>query len=223
MVRNDENASSSILEELLENRSEEFKERVLIVVARLNLGVDDPAFLFAVALGQLEVLLEDSPKSMARLFKAWTSELRKTLDLAETVLVAEQKEAIAKAATSLIRRHEQVESSRLWRSIVPAAGIVCVALGLGFLAGVTVPPYLQGGFVGEPVRLTLSQATALDWAMSAEGQFAQQLMEWNAGYLDDCEEQAAALGVELNLGMRRASSGFCVLWVQPPQKRSWSQ
>jgi hypothetical protein len=212
---------TSILEDLLDGRSEDFKERVLTVVAKMGLGVNDPAFLFAVALGQLEILLKDSPQSMSRLFNVWTSELRKTLDLAETVLVQQQKEAIAKAAAELIQRHEDIESRRLWRSIVPAAGIVLGAAGLGFVAGVTVPPYLQGGLVDKPVQLTRDQVDALDWAMSKEGERARDLMKWNAGYLDGCEEQAKALGVQLSWGVREAQSGFCVLWVQPPSKRSW--
>lgn len=214
----------SVLEDLLADRSDEFRARVLNTVVRLNLGANDPSFLFAVALGQLEVLLEDSPASMSRLFNGWTAELRKTLDLAETTLIQQQKGAIAQAAKELIKRQERVESRRFFTAIVPAAGILLGALGLGVLAGITVPPYLQGGFAPDsPVRLTREQAEALAWASGKEGKFARKMMAWNAGYLNDlsCLEQAKALGVQLTMGTRTARSGFCVVWVQPPGQRKF--
>ena len=74
-----------------------------------------------------------------------------------------------------------------------------------------------------PRPLTVEEAALLDWAQSPEGQQARELMRWNSGLLDDrsCEREVERLGVTLELQGRSARSGFCILWVVPPEQRQF--
>ena len=80
-----------------------------------------------------------------------------------------------------------------------------------------------------PRQLTLEQAKALDWATSAEGQFSRKLMHWNQDLLSRdrngqlvCANEVNRLGVTLEmLPNRKATAGFCTLWVQPPNQREF--
>jgi hypothetical protein len=59
--------------------------------------------------------------------------------------------------------------------------------------------------------------------MSKEGKFARNLLKWNAGSLDglNCLKDAQDLPVTLKVQGRAAESGFCLLWVVPPENRSF--
>ncbi|ESA37124.1 hypothetical protein N836_00145 [Leptolyngbya sp. Heron Island J] len=64
------------------------KARVLELVLRLDIQVDDPLWLIAIALGQLQVIVEDAPQDWQSLFdvhkqelEAWTATNLKTLEL----------------------------------------------------------------------------------------------------------------------------------------------
>ncbi|NER52210.1 MAG: hypothetical protein F6J92_37330 [Symploca sp. SIO1A3] len=216
------NASQTLLEKVLEGKDSEFRARVLNLVVGTGLTPNDPVFLMLIATGRLEVLLEDSPLALERLFQSWTRELLRSMELVETTTVERQKEAIAKAAGELIRQHEGVEAKRFFTSVVPAAAVLLGAIALGVLMGVTVPPWLAGEpDPTGPRQLTLKEAEALNWATSKEGQFARHLTQWNAGYLDglQCAKDVKRLGVELTLDGRRAKEGYCLLWVVPPNQR----
>lgn len=214
--------SQTLLDKLIEGKSEEFKRKVLELVARTGLGPDDPLFVVLLATGRLEVLMEETPQALEALFTSWTREIRRSLDLVEQATLERQKSAIASAASALIRKAERQEASRLLKSLVPAAGLLFAVLGVGFCMGLTVPPYLGGGYV-ENMKITSDQAQVLRWAQSKEGKFARNLIDWNRGYLDnlECLKDAKRLGVKLQLGTRRASSGFCTVWTQPPNQRQF--
>jgi hypothetical protein len=81
-----------------------------------------------------------------------------------------------------------------------------------------------------PRQLTLEQAEALQWAASAEGKFARSFMSWNQDLLSRdrtgqlaCANEVKRLGVTLEmLPDRKATAGFCTLWVQPPNQREFA-
>ena len=102
------------------------------------------------------------------------------------------------------------------------------------LAGSGVALMVLGGWVGihsfkpeyrveTPRPLTVDEAALLSWAQSPEGQQARELMRWNSGLLDDrsCEQEVESLGVTLELQGKPARSGFCTLWVVPPEDRQF--
>jgi len=225
----EKSVNKSRLDAALEGYGDEFKGKVLDIVTKTGLEPDDPLFLVLAATGRLEVLLEDAPDTLGQLFKNWSRELARNLELVESATVERQKAAIAKAAGELISRAEKQEAERLFTSIFPAAGLVLSILGLGFILGMSVPPWLQGvwggGYVESNTSLTFNQLQALRWAESGEGKFARNLMRWNAGYLDtkECLKDPRRLKVTLNLNGRKAYSGFCVVWTVPPNERKFEQ
>ncbi|MBP5974214.1 hypothetical protein HW132_16060 [Brasilonema sp. CT11] len=215
-------AIDELLAAALVGKSEEFKKRVWDYVDKSGLTPDDPLFLVLVATGRLEVLLEDAPDTLEQLFKNWSKEISRNLELVESATIERQKLAIARAVADLIKKAEQQEAQRLFTSIVPATGLVIAILGLGIILGMSIPPWLEGG-LSEPQRLTINQLEALRWAESNEGEFARNLMKLNAGYLDnfECQKDAQSLKVTLTQGNRKASSGFCILWTVPPNERKF--
>lgn len=213
----------TLLDKVLEGKDPDFQARVLDIVARFGLKPTDPLFLIMVSVGQLQLLLEQSPKDLDALFNQWSEALYDKLQTAERVAVKGQQTAIAGAVKSLIQKTEWEGRSRLFSSVVPAAGLLSAAIGVGILLGMSVPVWLQGGYVTQPRRLTLAQAEALRWAESREGQLARNIMKWNVGSLDnlDCLNDVKHLNVTLRVQGRLAASGFCVLWTQPPSQRKF--
>ena len=69
------NESQTLLEILLEGRSDRFKAKVLEIVYRYHVDVNDPNLQILIATGQLEVLLEEMPDRLEaitrRMGKPW--------------------------------------------------------------------------------------------------------------------------------------------------------
>jgi hypothetical protein len=64
------------------------------------------------------------------------------MSLVEKEIIERQKTAITEAAGDLIKKAERQESTRFFKSILPGAIAVSVVLVVGFVAGMTVPPWL---------------------------------------------------------------------------------
>jgi hypothetical protein len=79
---------------------------------------------------------------------------------------------------------------------------------------------VTGGYV-EGKKLTVKDAATLDWANSVDGQLARNLIDWNRDYLKICERDVKKLDVKFSLGSQKSVSGFCLLWVTPPQQRKF--
>jgi hypothetical protein len=214
----------SLLEQVLQDKDDTFKARVLQLVVATGIDPSDPVFLLLTATGRLEVMLEDAPKSLERLLKTWASEFWRTVELTESVVVERQKEAITKAAQSLVEQGVKSADCRdvPWR--------VSTQLSLLFPVISVAVAAIFGGFLGTmvsnenrslPTTLNPQDAQVLIWAKSDQGKLAQNLVEWNADYLKNrqCVQDVERLGVELTVGEQVAKSGFCVLWVEPPHKR----
>jgi hypothetical protein len=83
--------SQTLLDKLIEGKSEEFKRKVLELVARTGLEPDDPLFVVLLATGRLEVLMEETPHALEALFTSWTREIRRSLDLVEQATLERQR------------------------------------------------------------------------------------------------------------------------------------
>ena len=217
-----------LLAEALNGKSEEFKQRVVDFAFRSGLSQDDPLFLIMVATGQLEIMLEDAPQRLQLLFETWNQDLAKNLETVEQVAVQRQKVAINRAAQALIHESLVREGRNIINSIYPAAIVFFLIFGAGFIGGVTIPPWIVGilgkGYsLVKSNNLTWEELNAMKWGMSSEGQFAKNLISWNRGYLDnrECLKDAQKLGVTLSQYNRKATSGFCTIWVVPPNKRKF--
>ena len=211
----------SLLDQVLEGKSSEFQAKVLKWAYKAGVREDDLLFLVMVGIGQLEVILEESPKELKLLFEQWSENLYDKLKDTEKVAVKSQQVAISKAVSQLLVQTESKQSRRLFSSIVPAGVVLAIALGMGFLLGLTLPPWLEGGYSPRTNPLTVAEAEVLRWGMSPEGKWARNLWRWNTVSLErlECLKDANKLPVTLKVQGRSATSGFCLLWVVPPEQR----
>ncbi|BAY65578.1 hypothetical protein NIES22_56850 [Calothrix brevissima NIES-22] len=95
-------------------------------------------------------------------------------------------------------------------------------------AGISIPPWIDGVLGGgytkvRSTALTWNELEAMNWAISSEGKFAKNLINWNRGYLEnaECIKDAQKLGLVLSQYNRKAKSGFCTIWVTPPEQRKF--
>jgi len=194
------------LDAALEGRSDHFKQKVLDVVRRSGINSKDPLFLVLSSLGKFEVLMEDIPGKLDTVVEGWTTEIDDKLDKASSVAIVQQKSAIAKAASVLLKKVEQQKSRAVFSSMLPAALVLSGVFSVGILVGNMIPAW-KGGGLTEPVRLTFEEKEALTWAKSKDGQFARQLVKWNDFDLSVCRKEPERL------------KGRCVLWVVPYDQR----
>ena len=247
-----EEFSDQLIDYALEHQSDEFKSKVLAIAYKAKVQPDDPLFLVLLATGQLELMLKRAPNSIELKFKDSLVALHDKLAEYENAAVMSQTAAISKAVTSLVHKSAVVQREIQQQQpleefidvaekssgrgfdlggllkAVPNGFVFLAAVGIGYLLGLTVPTYLQGGYAGT-VKLTQKQFEALKWAESKDGQYARDLMKWNASLLEgspgnrDCEQEAKRMGVTLEIQGRKASNGFCVLWTQPSKSRKFVQ
>lgn len=124
--------SSELLDTVLRDLTPDQRARVLELVVRLDLDQDDPLWLVAIAIGQLQVLVEDAPNDWQGLFSAFQGDLNiwtqthlqtlemlanradKTADLAEyTQQLGATLQTLIAACNGLIQRLQVLESSSL--------------------------------------------------------------------------------------------------------------
>ncbi|MBD2354798.1 hypothetical protein H6G41_09190 [Tolypothrix sp. FACHB-123] len=217
-----------LLAEALRGKSDDFKRRVLDFVSKTGLSQDDPLFLVLVATGQLEVMLSDAPQTLQLLFQTWNQDLAHNLEQVEQVAIARQKVAINRVAQELIHESLLREGRNIINSVFPATVVFFFIFAIGFIAGVSIPPWLNGVLSGGYTKvqantLTWDELEAMKWAVSSEGKFAKNLINWNRGYLEngECIKDAQKLGLVLSQYNRKAKSGFCTIWVTPPAQRKF--
>jgi len=214
------------LERLLEDKDDAYRARILHLVLSTGIDPTDPVFLLLVATGRLEVMLEDAPKSLEKLLKTWASEFWRTVELTESVVVERQKEAIASAAQSLIDSSPKPTPTTETTPLRSAPILMVVAASaVAALIGGGVGSRLLGATNVGTGELSAQDSQILKWAHSKDGQLASNLVEWNSDYLKNrrCTKEVQNLGVELTVGDRVATSGFCVLWVVPPDQREFKE
>ncbi|NEN95189.1 MAG: hypothetical protein F6K50_06495, partial [Moorea sp. SIO3I7] len=109
-------------------------------------------------------------------------------------------------------------------NITAICGAVVLSLVCGLGAGWGLSQLSQPKLDPNGSRqLTLDEADTLNWAISKEGKLARNITKWNAGYLDnlECQKDAIEAGIRLNFGGKKATSGYCLLWVAPPSQRKY--
>ncbi|MDX2241564.1 MAG: DUF6753 family protein [Leptolyngbyaceae cyanobacterium bins.302] len=232
-------STHNALARLLKEEPESVKAKVWELISEYDLDSDDPAFTLMTATGRLQVLLKDSPAELKAMFEQWQADLygaiaqyREGLKQYEQTAVKAQQTAIAHSVHTLLRKTaiDQFMHQLSAASTILAGTLLVAAAAIGGGVGWAIAQQQQNQL--DPTRLdpqgkrqlTLEQANRLQWAASPEGKLAQNLTQWNKDLLDRdwrgqfaCEQQARKLGMTLKLGTRQAKSGFCVLWVKPPQ------
>jgi hypothetical protein len=92
-----------------------------------------------------------------------------------------------------------------------------VLVGLGMAIALTLPQMTQ--------KQAQTQSERSRWANTREGQLAWNIMQWNNHKLSNlaCMEDVNRLKVTLKVDGRPAISGFCTIWVVPPEKRTFGE
>jgi hypothetical protein len=171
---------------------------------------------------------------------------QETLKLQSKAALDVQKRNITKTVTELVKKAAFEKVAHDANALICAGLILLGAVGLGVVLGLAIPVFSQPPEL-DPAglrQLTLEEAKAMEWGLSAEGKFARnnreliewaksqegnfahQLMQWNQDLLvgkstKQCEIDAKKLGVTLELGGRLAKSGYCTLWIKPPHEREF--
>lgn len=236
----------SLLEKLLEGRSDSFKAKILDLVVVTELDANDPLFLFLVATSSLETILADTPKSLEQLFRSWEKDIQQMIDVVGQSTMDIHRQEISKAIASAIEQSKVTIESKSERqpcsyppkgsmdfpivkaspftNITAICGAVVLSLLCGLGAGWGLSELSQPKLDPNGSRqLTLDEASTLNWAISKEGKLARNITKWNAGYLDNlqCQKDAIEAGIRLNFGGKKATSGYCLLWVAPPSQRKY--
>ncbi|NEO18975.1 DUF6753 family protein [Moorena sp. SIO4A5] len=245
----------SLLEKLLEGRSDSFKAKILDLVVATELDANDPLFLFLVATSSLETMLADTPKSLEQLFRSWEKDIQQMIDVVGQSTMDIQRQEISKAnalksapkanASAIEQSKVTIESkserqpcayppkgsrdfmvakTSPFINITAICGAVVLSLVCGLGAGWGLSQLSQPKLDPNGSRqLTLDEAATLNWAISKEGKLARNITKWNAGYLDnlECQKDAIEAGIRLNFGGKKATSGYCLLWVAPPSQRKY--
>ncbi|WP_414552870.1 DUF6753 family protein [Anabaena sp. CCY 0017] len=223
----------TLLDLAIRGKDDAFKARVWEIVVQTGVDPDDPTFLMMVATGRLQALLEDNPKEMEAMFDQWQTQLYDHLQSYEKAAVKGQQKAIAHAVTTLIKHTEFERAIHSVPSLIAAGILLLITAAVGGVFSVGGMLWYQSSNLDPagPRQLTQAQAEALKWATSNEGKFAQHLIDWNRDLLSRdhrgqlaCSKEVQRLGVTLEIGAssKKAASGFCTIWVQPPNQRKFT-
>ncbi|ELS02712.1 hypothetical protein Xen7305DRAFT_00024300 [Xenococcus sp. PCC 7305] len=107
------NGQQSLLDTILEGKSDQMKARVLEIVIKYGINQDDEAFfLIFVALGYLQVLLETSPVTLEQTFvsfhhdlKQWTTTNLRTLEtFSQATSSFQQNQILSQELTTILTK-----------------------------------------------------------------------------------------------------------------------
>lgn len=205
--------TKSLLSEVLEDKDTIFKAKVLNLVVKHGLSANDPLFLILIAIGSMEISLEEAPAAIA----LSVEKIRSQQEKAAREAIALNQSLIAASVKELINKTEALQLRRPFKVLIPGMALFAVVFALGAIVGVAI-----GGIFGGQ----LANAVNIDsWASSEERQYAKNLYEWNKDYLKDgnCQKDVARsrskAKLQMTWGKKTSTSGFCVLWVVPPGQR----
>lgn len=106
-MMNGNKGQPDLLDRVLAGKSDDVKARVLELVYRLGIDSRDELFLVMIALGQLQILVEDAPNAWENLFFDFKNELNTWTDtnldaLDSLIRKAETEEMLAKSSQQLV-------------------------------------------------------------------------------------------------------------------------
>ncbi len=210
--------TQSLLAEVLEDKDTAFRVKVLNLVVKHGLSSNDPLFLVLVATGALQVMLEEAPSAIHLSLESVKQQQQQQVKAALNTVQAE----IAQAVRQLIDKTEVLQLKRPSKVLIPGLSLFALVFSLGLLSGVATTVALRQ-LASSGRMMTLAETAILQWANSQEGKYAKNLWEWNESYLESgqCLKDMSRLKIKLTFGSSKAVSGFCALWVVPPNQRQY--
>lgn len=224
------------LERVLKDKTDLYASKIVQLVMEYKIQPNDPIFVILVAMQELELMMVDVPLQIEQVCTEYESRMNQMLHKYFGATESEAKERyqsalagikqdIAAAAKELIieTRDEQFTGNllTLGKMAAPALAMLLGAIGLGVLGTLQYHQLKTQTLLGTG-KLTPEQYDAMEWGMSREGKQAQEIMKYNAGYVGEtCQQDAEAMNLRLQFGERTVTSGFCLLFVEPPNKRRY--
>lgn len=211
---------------MLEAEKPENRNLVLAEVAASGIKESDPVFMATLAIVTAKVVVEQTPKELRQTFTECLASTRDELSGYEKVAMAGIKHEVSKTVDQLvaeaIAKGSEAKNVVTYKSLIGAGAMALGLLLVGALGGMSA---LRWFAQMDNRGLTAAEVTALDFGQSKEGRFAQQLLEWNPDLLNgECESRAQDLGaITIGDGTRKATSGYCFVWRQPPDKREFTR
>ena len=235
-----------LVDEVLKHQPSEFKQKVLLILQISGIHPDDPLFLVLLACRINQILLEAVPSELENSFAAGTSKfaadfeqcLEKLKNIQAENLQSNETyfQQLEKAALNISEgKINQAISRILDQNDLQRPGGISPKLKGMMLMGVAVIVSLLTGMAGgwgwaisdysqrEAVHLSRQDLNLLDWAKSKEGRVAQAIVGWNDDLVDrSCQRKVKNLGVTIQLGTAKATSGYCWIWTVPPNQRTFT-
>ena len=211
--------TKSLLASVLEDKDPVFRAKVLDLVVKHGLSADDPLFLMLIATSSLEVMLSEAPSAL----KLSLDEAKKEQGKMAKTALETTSALIAESVRDLIGKTEALQLTRPSKILIPGLSLFAIVFSLGWLTGIASNIAWGQLFSSGQRIMSLEESATLAQAKSQNGQFARNLWEWNQSYLEsgNCLKDMSQLGVKLSFGTRQAVSGFCALWVVPPNQRQY--
>lgn len=208
---------TSLLSELLSDKDDSFKVKILNLVARHGLEPNDPLFHFLITADYLQVMVEEVPVVLDQEIARIRAILKEAGDSAMKESIRDSQKTIRKSVEQIIdnAHKRQLKDPKIWLKPIFILGAVFLfggACGVG--ATLFFPQWQSSG-----IKIaTNEQALSLAWAESEQGRFARDLYEWNRLYLEsgNCEAEAIEQGITINLGNQTITQGICTLFIRPP-------
>jgi|GEM_PF-5917315 len=230
---------SSLLEEFLMNQPKDIQRRVLKTIRIWGIDRNDPIFLVLLQCRINQILYELVPSEIQQVYDNGKIELIEQLEQHQEKLFQEQQEQIKRQQKtafdiSLVRVNNAISkvmednnvsyknrrfSPRTIGSMVASCSIL-ISASLGFFGGRVFDntPVANSWRTDKNAREQL----LLDWAKSEKGQLAKNIVEWNEDLASQrCQQKVRSLNVSFRIGSGRITSGFCVLFVAPPEERTF--
>lgn len=217
---------NSLLEEIVNKQGEPEAKAVIRALAQATgLSENDPLFLLLIGLSPIGITLEKSPNIIKQTFLQCHNQLKRELQDYEKMATQSIEYEVSKSVSALLAKTEVTKAQITLGSFLSAGLIALCLVASGLLGGFGIFQKQVAKQRLDPsgaVQLTLEEANAMDWAMSPDGQYAKTLLSWNEDLLaGQCQQQVSELGVTIRVGTRKAKSGFCLVWTEPPEQRKY--
>jgi len=207
----------TLLSELLEDKDDEFKAKILNLVTLHGVSKDDPLFHFLITCDYLQVLLEEAPISLEQQFENQKQLLNHASDVAVKKAISENNKTIRDSVKQIIKKTDNIQMQKplfLLNGALLFFAIFCIGCASGIAMTLGLRQLESSGLK----VATKEEALDLAWAQSEEGRFARNLYEWNRAYIQsgNCENDLRSQGVSLQLGGNTIKEGICALFIKPP-------
>lgn len=183
---------------------EKEKEFIEELIVKSGMRPSDPLFKLYAHIGTTQYAIAQLPGKLDSVISGWTLLVDKKLDEAADVAIVQQKSAIAKAASELVKSTSK--SSSLSTNVAPVLNFdisniklaqVGLALGCvlalgaaigGFTFSLAASSQAGGAKPAAVTNIKSEDAKLLEWAKSKEGRDARQVYFRNAGIIQTCRQ-----------------------------------